>query len=51
MQSGNTDAQYNSARVLRHIAMGGTQASKAASVLALPALLRGLKVCDSEGFP
>ena len=44
MQVGNTDAQYNAARVLRHLAMSGGSVAKSSSLPAVPALLSGLKV-------
>ena len=44
MQEGNTDAQYNAARILRHLAMGGSPLGKTAARQAIPALVQGLKV-------
>lgn len=47
MQEGNTDAQYNAARILRHLAMGGSTSGKAAACQAIPALVHGLQVLHS----
>ena len=44
VQEGNTDAQYNAARILRHLAMGGSPLGKTAARQAIPALVQGLKV-------
>lgn len=44
LQEGSTDAQYNSARILRHLAMGGSAAGKQAAYQAIPALVHSLKV-------
>jgi len=44
LQVGNTDAQYNAARVLRHLAMSGGALAKSSALPAVPALLLGLKV-------
>lgn len=48
MQEGSIDAQYNSARILRHLAMGGSAEGKEAAFQAIPALVHGLKVSSSS---
>ena len=44
LQSGSVDAQYNSARVLRHLAMSGESPERTAVLEAIPALVEGLQV-------
>lgn len=44
LQHGSVDAQYHSARVLRHVAMSGAVPDKAAVFEAIPTLVNGLQV-------